>query len=283
MNFEQSFNPSTIHRWSLVANNEEALHKIKSTDTLIIDEISMFSCKLFDQLHSICCLKDGNKPWGGIQIIVSGDFNQLPPTPNRNYNDDGVFCFKSDYFKSLHHVTLNTVVRQSDRPFIEVIRRVSTGMNISEEIVNYMKTLERPLHEENSLKLFARNDLVSAYNRKLLINQPGEIYEYKATDTGDRSKLQNVTAQGILWLKENSPVVLIRNISSTLVNGLQGTVIKCEADGPTVHFPAISSTVKVKKISFSGKLSKEMEICNEIHARSCFESGSEQEYFTTFY
>ncbi|XP_053385248.1 uncharacterized protein LOC123552526 [Mercenaria mercenaria] len=265
MNFDPALNASTIHRWSglhdgrysstevlaVVSNNETTMNRIKQTDTLIIDEISMLSHKLFDQLHSICSLKDDRKAWGAMQIILSGDFNQLHPTPNKAYNDEGQFCFKSVHFKKFHRLTLNTVVRQSEKQFIDMIRKVSTGMNISEDLCSYIKTFERPINDENSVKLFSKNDLVNRYNRKLLMNQPGDIYEYKATDTGDRSKLQNVRAPGILWIKKNCPVILIRNLSQTLVNGLQGKVVTCEPDGPTVHFPKIKSTLKIKKISFT--------------------------------
>ena len=261
-------NATTIHRWaglhdgrynsaeikSIVSNNAETLSKIKNTDILIIDEVSMLSLKLFEQLHEICSLRDPAQPWGGIQIIVSGDFKQLPPTPNRDYNDNGEFCFKSQLFEKLHHVTLHQVIRQTDIQLISTIRAVSDGEHITEDVIEYMRQLRRPLSgDDATVKLFAKNDLVNSYNRQQILKHPGRVHEYRSIDSGDKKKLHTTRAQEILWLKDKAPVILIRNLTNTLVNGLQGEIVHCEEDGPLVHFPSINQTVKVQRTSFSGK------------------------------
>ncbi|OWF42456.1 DNA repair and recombination protein pif1, mitochondrial [Mizuhopecten yessoensis] len=92
-NFPPALGAMTIHHWSgihdgrysskevvfLIKNNEKfkyALQRIQLTDTLIIDEVSMLSERLFDQLRDICSLSDPSKLFGGIQLILCGDFAQ---------------------------------------------------------------------------------------------------------------------------------------------------------------------------------------------------------------
>ena len=272
MNYDSCMGACTIHRWSgvndgrysssevlhIVQNNEAILNRIKTTDVLIIDEISMLSSKLFNQLHDICSLRDPNQHWGGIQIIVAGDFHQLPPVPNSAYNDDGEFCFKSVLFTSLHHVRITQVVRQSDSKFINLINTISTGQAMNDEEVQLITSLKRPLPPTlgPTVKLFAKTDLVRSFNRAQIFKHPGRTFQYKSVDSGDKTKLNAVTAEPTLWLKENCPVVLIRNLSDKLVNGLQGIVTKCDTDGPTVFFPRVKANVKVKRISFSGNTNR---------------------------
>jgi ATP-dependent DNA helicase PIF1 len=91
---------TTIHHWAGMRDNrytnqhllellqndislKSSRHRILKVDTFIIDEISTISAKVFDQLEFVCrCLRQNNKLFGDIQIIVSGDFGQLPPVAN---------------------------------------------------------------------------------------------------------------------------------------------------------------------------------------------------------
>jgi ATP-dependent exoDNAse (exonuclease V) alpha subunit len=74
---------------------KQALHRILHCDVLILDEVSMLSKRLFEQLSTICSLKDGNYCFGNIQLVFSGDFLQLPPVKQSLYNEEGQFCFLS--------------------------------------------------------------------------------------------------------------------------------------------------------------------------------------------
>jgi ATP-dependent DNA helicase PIF1 len=185
---------------------------------------------------------------------VSGDFLQLAPVPNRNYNDEGAMCFTCPLFEKVlpHKVVLNRVVRQDNERFINVIHEVSKGI-VSPESISYIKTLDRPLPIGNEVMLFSNNDLVNVYNRRQILNGPGVIREFVSEDSGDVRMLIKSTAPPRLWLKEGCPVILIRNLNNKLVNGLRGKVVDFEDTSPIVHFPSINCTTKVEKVSFSGK------------------------------
>jgi ATP-dependent DNA helicase PIF1 len=104
-------NAKTLHSWAGVglANGtvEQLVAKIKKskffrevwmhTNILVVDEVSMLSLKLFDLLNLIGkIVRNNNKPFGGIQVIFSGDFYQLPPVGDSAEPDTQRFCFESE-------------------------------------------------------------------------------------------------------------------------------------------------------------------------------------------
>lgn len=237
-------------------NYQKILDRIKKANVLIIDEISMLSSRLFLQLEEICSIRDPSKVFGGIQIILCGDFYQLPPVANVLYGDEGNFCFENELFEKTitHRVFLREVVRQSEQLLIQAVREASTG-NLSKDTLDFIKYLQRPLSESvsDSTKLFATNFLVDDFNRRQLLKVHGEVTEYRARDTGEPRYLQRILAPSRLWLKIGAPVMLLRNISDSLYNGLIGNVVGVDADGPDVIFPTIGVTKKIPRMLFSGK------------------------------
>lgn len=194
--------------------------------------------------------------FGGIQLVLSGDFYQLPPVPNTMYNDEGKYCFESDLFSNVisHKIMLNEVVRQKNETFIKVLQEVSAGA-LSHDSVQFIKSLNRPLVNSNqeSLKLFATNDIVDDFNRDKLLKMEGPVYEYISEDKGKITCLNHVLAPRKLWLKVGAPVILLRNLSNKLVNGLRGDVISISEDGPVVDFHSVGIQAPMKKIQFTGK------------------------------
>jgi len=104
--------------------------------------------------------------------------------------------------------------------------------------------------------MFATNDLVTDYYRKCLLEMNGDICQYTAKDKGSRTHLKACQAERHIWLKVGAPVVLIRNLTDVLVNGLQGTITALAKEGPTVNFPSINITTRISRVNFAGKLKK---------------------------
>ena len=93
---------------------------ISSLHTIMIDKVSMLSAKTFEQCEMVCRVsKQNNLLWGGIQVIVVGDFRQLPPVPNFRYGDPGEFRFQTQLWENtkFHLHTLHTALRQKDSHF----------------------------------------------------------------------------------------------------------------------------------------------------------------------
>lgn len=94
-------NEEIIH---LVLTDERFLtakQNIQITELLIIDEISMISAKTFNQLEILCRnVRNNNEYFGGMQVILAGDFYQLPPVANELIGDPGNHCFKLSWFNN---------------------------------------------------------------------------------------------------------------------------------------------------------------------------------------
>lgn len=249
-----------------------------NTDVLIIDECSMISARTFECIEKVLALKNNKKLFGGIQVILCGDFLQLPPVKNISYDDSGFYCFESSFFKLNfpHRVVLDEIVRQSEDELIRAIHHVSRGLNIPEETCKFIKTLERPLPNSNDfdLKLFAKNDLVDDLNRKCILDFPGQMFEFTAKDEGEQKyRLDSLTVPKCLWLKIGIPVILLRNLTTKLVNGLRGFVLDIDDEGPTIEFPSIGITTRLSEYPFevfSPRLNKNVAVPTQYPIKPAF-------------
>lgn len=132
---------TTIHSWSGIGINDflqsgfaEHLSKgrleiIENTDVLIIDEISMLHDYRLDMVDEVCrAVRKSEEPFGGIQVIMSGDFFQLPPI-NNGRGRSGGFVFNSEVWHKLDPVIcyLQEQYRQNDEQLIDILNSVRNG------------------------------------------------------------------------------------------------------------------------------------------------------------
>ncbi|WAR18194.1 LOW QUALITY PROTEIN: PIF1-like protein [Mya arenaria] len=195
-------------------------------------------------------MKDQSAVFGGVQIIFCGDFFQLPPVANTSYGDTGKKCFQSKDFKSVfpHRVILKETIRQNEESFIKAINEISHGRS-SHESKQFILKLSRPLTVQEgsrSIKLFSRNDYMITIGN-VLSNFPGTIFEFQSTDTGRAKDLAKLTAPWLLWIKKSCPVILLRNLSKTLVNGLSGYVCEVDDSEPVINFPSVNLVTRISK------------------------------------
>ncbi|CAC5386231.1 PIF1 [Mytilus coruscus] len=192
---------------------------------------------MFNQIEFICRkIRDSDLYFGGIQVIGSGDFFQLPPVPNLLNQDPGEFCFKSDVFKNVfrHKIVLDKVMRQDEPDFVKAIHDISRG-ELPTDTHNLLKRLQRPLPPGNDpIRLFARNFDREVYNASRLIDLEGDLKSFHSLDEGDPTKLRKMFVGQSLHLKINCPVMLVKHLSKNLVNGLQGTVQEISTDNNTM-------------------------------------------------
>ena len=270
----------TIHSWSGIGDgrygNDELVRKLETDehfskykeniskcDTLIVDEISMLSAKLFTQLEYICrkC-RNNDKYFGGIQVIASGDFIQLPPVPDPLKLDAGEFCFLSPIFNEVfrHKIVLKKVMRQDEPDFVKAINDVSKG-ELPTDTLQLLQRLKRPLPPgEDPVRLCSRHFDCDVYNSSRLMDLEGEMSIFSSIDDGDLTKLKKISVPKNLHLKLNCRVMLVKNLSSTLVNGLQGIVIALDKDTVTVKFEKCNLIRELKRESFTVFSSEENKI-----------------------
>ena len=240
----------TIHSWSGIGIGTRTVNdyfefirkcqpKIReawrTTDVLIIDEISMMSDEIFEKLDKLAQLLRWNeKPFGGIQIICLGDFFQLPPINSK-------FVFESKAWnKTLDSVVfLEKIYRQKDPVFQTMLNEIRLGV-VSDETHILLKQrldIDFSTKEIQPTKLFTRRTMVDSVNSSALANIPGESITYKAI-TKTSVKLSDSLKGALERMDESSPyvndlvlkigtqVMLITNLNveEGLVNGKTGIV-----------------------------------------------------------
>ena len=170
-------NVMTDNSYSHIKNN------ITTTDVLILDEIGMLSCKNFESIEYICRkVRNNNLLFGGLQVIASGCFKQLPPVPS--VNDTGKYAFESDLFKSVfpHRLLLKEIHRQKESDLIEAVQELCNGTP-SERTNKLMKSLSRPLdNDEGAVYIFGTNRDCDYMNELKLDEIPGLKRSYLAID-----------------------------------------------------------------------------------------------------
>ncbi|KAF7306584.1 ATP-dependent DNA helicase PIF1 [Mycena indigotica] len=227
---------------------EKCIRRWRGVKTLIIDEVSMIDGRLFDKLEEIARIIRGNEqPFGGIQLVLSGDFFQLPPVPDRNpvtnQQMPTIFAFDAQSFDLCMGppVNLTRVFRQKDERFVELLNNMRYG-RIEPEDEEIFRSLEREVRYDDGIQpteLLSRRDEVDRANNRRLNALPGATRTYTAVQSsGINSQgfpitpeqmeklLEKLVAPKQISLKVGAQVMLIKNlVQGQLVNGSVGQVI----------------------------------------------------------
>lgn len=135
-----------------VKRNMKSRQRWQRTKVLIIDEISMVDGQLFDKLEQVArTLRNNGRPFGGIQLVFTGDFFQLPPVPDRN--TEAKFVFEAVNWDTCiqHTILLTHVFRQKDEQFASMLNEMRLG-KMSSETIREFKSLSRPMNFHDDLE-----------------------------------------------------------------------------------------------------------------------------------
>ncbi|KAM5241117.1 ATP-dependent DNA helicase PIF1 isoform 1-T1 [Hipposideros larvatus] len=218
-----------------------------SCQRLVIDEISMVEADLFDKLEAVArAVRQQNKPFGGIQLIICGDFLQLPPVTKGSQLPQ--FSFQAKSWKRCVPVTLELtkVWRQADQTFISLLQAVRLGRCSDEVTYQLQATATHKVGRDGivATRLCTHQDDVALTNERRLQELPGEVHSFEAMDS-DPEQARTLDAQcpvsQLLQLKLGAQVMLVKNlaVSRGLVNGARGVVVGFETEGrglPQVRF-----------------------------------------------
>jgi hypothetical protein len=248
---------TTIHSWSGIGIRD-VLHekdiedlmkrqylrkRFKQTRVLIIDEISMLHAHRLDLIDAISRVFKGNSaPFGGLQVIMCGDFFQLPPVSKKD-EPAAQFVVASDIWSKmqLQICYLDEQHRQDDRAFLRVLNDIRNS-DVTELTVEYLS--ERLDKETNGYvnptRLFTHNADVDAINIKHLEELEGEGKEYMMNWRGSFGLIETLKksclAPETLVLKKGTQVMFVKNnYEAGYVNGTLGEVIGFDKD----DFPVV--------------------------------------------
>lgn len=249
----------TIHSWAGLANGSISLdqivkfifsgpgtkirRQIKKAKILAIDEISMISAQLFDLLDQVLkSVKENDKPFGGIQMVVLGDFFQLPPVAKE---EEMRFCFESEAWieADFKVFELSEIFRQSDIRFIQLLNNIRHAALNDADL---QLLLDRQIIPNDNLRptmLVTHNSQADNINSKMLNDIIEEKYVFKM-ETGGRDGSIALLKKGCLApeeliLKKGAQVMMLKNtlIKQGIINGSIGIVTGFIKNGsPIVKF-----------------------------------------------
>ena len=277
----------TLHSWAGIGlgngTNEQLITKIKKnkflkaiwkgTEILVIDEVSMLSLKLFNMLNAIGKAVRGNsRPFGGIQLIFSGDFYQLPPVGNRDEPETQQFCFESNDWNSVFHrdcqIELVKIFRQTDEVYSTILNQIREGKikrKSNDMLLEYVGREIDPKLVAEPTKLFPTKNKVEQINVSKMTALHGDEKEFKIKyikdlemTKNDRIKRLDFTDKDIqveldflagnlmcdkeIKLKLGAQVMCIINMKSE-----QGDVLICNgSQGIITEFCTFTGSPKVK-------------------------------------
>lgn len=278
----------TLHSWSGIGlgngSREFLINKIKKnkfsraiwkqTSVLVVDEISMLSRKLFDNLNAIGkAIRCNNRPFGGIQVVFSGDFYQLPPVGDKDDEETSQFCFESDDWNSVFHrncqIQFKKIFRQTDDIYTSILNQIREGKikrKSNDLLMEYVDRVKPETMLIEPTKLYPTKNKVEQINNNKMnyLTTEERIYEMKKILDLEMTKSEreirfqysqkeieteldylagNLICDKTLKLKIGSQVMCVINIKSAendilICNGSQGIITGyCDITGcPKVKY-----------------------------------------------
>lgn len=240
---------ATIHSWSGIglgnmpieqilenifsAKFAKIRKRIQQTKSLAIDEISMLSAQTLELLDEVFRnVRQSKKPMGGLQILLFGDFLQLPPISQNGNEVD--FCFNSSVWRDLEmkNVVMDEVFRQTDVDFIKILQNLRFG-RIDEKAKKLLNERVVAQDQNSAIRptiLTTHNLKVEQINHEYLKKIPSQEVTFEANYSGTPAKIEflkkNCLAYEKLRLKVGAQVMMIKNTfqKEGIINGSLGIV-----------------------------------------------------------
>lgn len=220
----------------------EKIRIIRGMDVLVIDEISMVRADVLDAVDAVLRrFRDRTKPFGGVQMLMIGDLQQLPPVVKENEREmlcrhyDSLYFFGSHALAQLDYVMveLDTVYRQSSGRFLDILNAISDNKadsGILAELNARCRPGFNPPDSEGYIRLTTHNYLASEINDRRLDMLKAEPHTFSASVEGNFPE-SSFPAERELTLKVGAQVMFIKNDSGEdrlFFNGMIGLVTAIE-------------------------------------------------------
>lgn len=218
-------------------NDPRVLERLRAARTILIDEVSMVRIDKFEMMDTRLRAAKGNqKPFGGVQIIIVGDFQQLTPVVDKNSAEgksflsqygEKLFVFESPLFKKAGFVPylLNEYVRNGDNEQRRILRNMRMGHKLAEVVDFINRRAVGASSTEQSLRICKVNSKVDALNKSALAALPGAERIYYAKVDGE-FPTELYPAEKAVTLKKGCRVMLtVNNADRGYMNGDLGTVL----------------------------------------------------------
>lgn len=254
-------NGQTIHSWSgmgiknSISNSQlrdlgkkQYIKKnMENVSVLILDEISMLHKRQLEMLNDILMFfKENVEPFGGVQVIFSGDFFQLPPISREEQEDKDKFCFMARAWAEakLTVCYLTQQFRQSDLDFNGILNEIRTR-SLGQRSIS---ALEETMYNQQTIatKLYTHNADVDRINTDHLLELSSDLFTFHAKAKGNNALFEtlkkSILAPEVLQLKIGAKVMLVRNnFDKGYSNGTLGKVVDVKEDEEGEEFPVVQT------------------------------------------
>lgn len=242
-NKEGSQSNNSINRFS-----RDKINIIRSMDLLVIDEVSMVRADLLDAISDVLCrYKDRTKPFGGVQLLLIGDMQQLAPVAKEDewnllkehYASTFFFDSKALSASNYYCIELTQVFRQNDSTFINLLNNIREN-NFDDATLHSLNQRYIPNFtaddRQGYITLTTHNYQAQQLNNRKLAELPGKSYTFTAEINNDFPEYSYPTEQR-LELKCGAQVMFVKNDSSgdhRYYNGKIGKIVFINANKITV-------------------------------------------------
>lgn len=235
----------TIHSWSgigvrdtltaydldKIATNEKVSRRVKKANVLVIDEVSMLDARILDMVNLVLkTIRQNNDAFGGMQVVMVGDFFQLPPVTKQG--EQMVYAFQSKAWEEARFLTtyLTEQHRQEDEMFLSLLKSIRSNQ-VEEDHYTLLEEQTSIAYENiEPTKLFTHNADVDTYNLSKLRELKSPTRKFQMQGTGAKvlveSLVRNCLSPEMLELKEEAMVMFTKNnFEKGYVNGTLGRII----------------------------------------------------------
>jgi ATP-dependent DNA helicase PIF1 len=268
----------TVHSWAgiglangpgdlivkRVVGNKYKAANWKKIDVLIVDEVSMMSQKIFEILNAIGQkVRKNTRPFGGLQVIFSGDFYQLPPVARDDESADMAFCFESSEWANTFAsvVQLKKIFRQTDEAYTAILNQIRVGKLFKSGLEILTPHIGKPLPatfvptmllpRRRDAEMINAQELAKLPSEKKIFtlsrmeNLPEKVAQLSQITPEQRDLehtflVNNIMAEKEIVLKKGAQVMCIANIdmesTEPIVNGSQGIIVDFVGNLPLVQF-----------------------------------------------
>lgn len=256
-------NGMTIHTWAGIgikdSLSDDDLKRMKerkylkehleNAQVLIIDEISMLHAKQLNLVNQVLkYFKESDEAFGGIQVIVAGDFFQLPPVGRNGEANRDKFCFMSDaWVEAKFRVCYLTEQHRQDDEILNQILNAIRAQNIQADHIQALQQSRDQDIGDTFTRLYTHNMDVDNINYQHLNEIDTESHQFNAVLDGNEKLIEtlksSVRAPEELSLKKNAKVMFVKNnFDMGYINGSLGEVIGFEEDDQQGLLPKVKLT-----------------------------------------
>ncbi len=242
--------------------NKSKLELIRHLQLLIIDEVSMVRADLMDHIDvELRRIRRNSKPFGGVQLLMIGDLQQLPPIAHGGEDEllrqyyKTLYFFSSAALKSMKYscIELKNVYRQTDRHFIDILNHARdctlTSQDISDLNARYIPGFS-PKPEDGYIRLMTHNRQVDNVNETELEKLDSKPYTFVAAVTGTFPEESYPTADS-LTLKKGAQVMFIKNDPERrFINGTLGEVKSIDKNSIAVRLAESGMIIDVEPMEW---------------------------------